>query len=123
MMSQDPVTTLIEALTGGTVDVVDLTQPLSERTPVIRLPEGPAKKPPLGGGGGEPSATGAGPGGGFPPPFPVHYYLLGAGKYGVTQLANLTSLPPTGALLFVAPLKLAGGTGSPVRSLALVPRG
>ena len=39
MMSQDPVTTLIEALTGGTVDVVDLTQPLSERTPVIRLPE------------------------------------------------------------------------------------
>ena len=30
---------------------------------------------------------------------------------------------PTGALLVVAPLKLVGGTGSPVRVLALVPRG
>jgi kynurenine formamidase len=54
------------------------------------------------------------------PPFPVHYYLLGAGKYGITQLANL---PPTGALFIVAPLKLTGGTGSPVRALALMPRG
>jgi kynurenine formamidase len=59
----------------------------------------------------------------FDPPFPVHYYLLGAGKYGITQLANLASLPPTGALLVVAPLKLTRGTGSPVRALALVPRG
>lgn len=65
----------------------------------------------------------AGAAGGFDPPFPVHYYLLGAGKYGVTQLANLASLPPTGALLIVAPLKLTGGTGSPIRALALVPRG
>jgi kynurenine formamidase len=47
---------------------------------------------------------------------------MGAGKYGVTQLANLGSLPPTGALLFVAPLNLIGGTGSPVRALALVPQ-
>jgi kynurenine formamidase len=31
-------------------------------------------------------------------------------------------LPPTGALLVVAPLKLTGGTGSPTRALALVPR-
>jgi kynurenine formamidase len=58
----------------------------------------------------------------FDPPFPVHHYLLGAGKYGITQLANLASLPPTGALLVAAPLKLARGTGSPVRALALVPR-
>jgi isatin hydrolase len=48
---------------------------------------------------------------------------MGAGKYGVTQLANLGTLPTTGALLFVAPLKLTGGTGSPVRAFALVPQG
>ena len=40
-----------------------------------------------------------------------------------SQLANLASLPPTGALIVVAPLKLTGGTGSPVRVLALVSRG
>lgn len=28
---------------------------------------------------------------GFEPPFPLHYYLLGAGKYGITQLANLAT--------------------------------
>jgi len=32
-------------------------------------------------------------------------------------------MPPTGALLIIAPLKLVGGTGSPVRALALVTRG
>ena len=47
-------------------------------------------------------------------------FLLGAGKYGVTQLANLAELPPTGALVVVAPLKLVDGTGSPARVLALV---
>jgi len=59
----------------------------------------------------------------FDPPFPAHFYLMGAGKYGVTQLANLGALPQTGALFFVAPLKLTGGTGSPVRAIALVPQG
>ncbi len=28
---------------------------------------------------------------------PCHYHVLGAGKYGLTQLANLERLPPTGA--------------------------
>ena len=56
----------------------------------------------------------------FDPPFPVHSYFLGAGKYGLTQLANLASLPPVGALIVVAPLKLVDGTGSPTRALALV---
>ena len=59
----------------------------------------------------------------FDPPFPAHFYLMGAGKYGVTQLANLGALPQTGALFFVAPLKLTGGTGSPVRAITLVPQG
>jgi kynurenine formamidase len=56
----------------------------------------------------------------FDPPFPVHNFLLGAGKYGITQLANLAELPPTGAVIVVAPLKLVRGTGSPSRVLAFV---
>lgn len=59
----------------------------------------------------------------FDPPFPVHYHVLGAGKYGVTQLANLGGLPPTGAFFVAAPLKLVDGTGSPVRAFAFTPRG
>jgi kynurenine formamidase len=58
----------------------------------------------------------------FDPPFPVHAFLLGAGKYGLTQLANLDRLPPTGAVVIAAPLKIVGGSGSPTRVLALVPR-
>jgi kynurenine formamidase len=58
----------------------------------------------------------------FDPPFPLHNFLLGAGKYGLTQLANLDRLPPAGALVIAAPLKIVGGSGSPTRVLALVPR-
>jgi kynurenine formamidase len=70
--------------------------------------------------GVETVGTDAGAAGGFEPPFPVHNYLLGAGKYGLTQLANLAELPPVGAIVVVAPLRLVGGTGSPSRVLALV---
>jgi len=62
----------------------------------------------------------AGAAGGFDPAFPVHNFLLGAGRYGLTQLANLEALPITGALVVVAPLKLVDGTGSPSRVLAFV---
>ncbi len=65
----------------------------------------------------------AGAAGGFDPPFPVHNFLLGAGRLGLTQLANLDKLPLSGALLVVSPLKLMGGTGSPSRVYAFVPRG
>jgi kynurenine formamidase len=64
----------------------------------------------------------AGAAGGFDPPFPLHNFLLGAGKLGLTQLANLERLPVTGALLVVSPLRLVGGTGSPSRVFAFVPR-
>jgi kynurenine formamidase len=64
----------------------------------------------------------AGAAGGFDPPFPVHHHLLGQGRYGLTQLANLDRLPERGAVIVVSPLKLVGGTGSPVRALALVER-
>ena len=76
----------------------------------------------LAGVGVETVGTDAGAAHSFEPPFPVHHFVLGAGKYGITQLANLARLPATGALLVVAPLKLVGGTGSPARVLALVPR-
>ena len=72
--------------------------------------------------GVETVGTDAGAAHSFDPPFPVHSFFLGAGKYGLTQLANLAKLPPTGAVVIVAPLKLVGGTGSPARVLALVPR-
>jgi kynurenine formamidase len=77
---------------------------------------------PLIGVGVETVGIDAGGAGGFDPPFPVHNFMLGAGKYGVTQLANLAKLPTTGALVVVAPMKLVGGTGSPVRVIALVPK-
>jgi kynurenine formamidase len=65
----------------------------------------------------------AGSAGVMDPPFPLHNFLLGAGRLGLTQLANLEALPETGALLVVAPLRLVGGTGSPSRVYAFVPRG
>lgn len=71
--------------------------------------------------GVETVGTDAGAAGGFDRPFPAHNHLLGAGVYGLTQLANLGELPATGAAIVVAPLKLVDGTGSPTRALALVP--
>jgi kynurenine formamidase len=71
--------------------------------------------------GVETVGTDAGQAFGFEPAFPVHTYLLGAGKYGITQLQNLALLPPTGTLIVVAPLPIVGGSGSPARVLALVP--
>jgi kynurenine formamidase len=63
----------------------------------------------------------AGQAGGMEPPFPVHNFLLGADKYGLTQLQNLDRLPQTGAVIVAAPLPIVGGTGSPARVLAIVP--
>jgi kynurenine formamidase len=219
----DAVQNLVAALAAGQVEVVDLTQPLSEETPVLRLPEPFANTPrfrlrelshydergpawywnalesgehadraaadpdhlltvedveafeashgplpdggwllyrtgwdaraqdeaaylnaddtgphtpgidvacarwladerPILGVGVETVGTDAGAAHSFDPPFPCHTFLLGAGKYGLTQLANVGRLPPTGALLIAAPLKIVGGSGSPMRVLALVPR-
>jgi kynurenine formamidase len=78
-----------------------------------------AEEAPIVGFGVETVGTDAGAAHSFDPPFPVHHFLLGAGRYGLTQLANLAELPATGALVIVAPLKLVDGTGSPARVLAL----
>lgn len=82
-----------------------------------------AEESPIVGVGVETVGTDAGRAHSFDPAFPCHHFMLGAGKYGLTQLANLERLPPTGSLLIAAPLKLVGGSGSPARVLALVPKG
>lgn len=66
--------------------------------------------------------TDAGQGAHLDPPYPAHAMLHGAGRYGLQCLANLEKLPPTGALLVAAPLKMKGGTGSPLRVIAFVER-
>jgi kynurenine formamidase len=73
--------------------------------------------------GVETIGTDAGQAGRFDPPFPNHSIMHGHGKFGLASLCNLDRLPPTGAVVIAAPLKLVNGSGSPVRALALVPAG
>lgn len=70
--------------------------------------------------GTETVGTDAGQGMHYTPPYPAHFILHGAGRYGLQCLANLDQLPPTGAVLVAAPLKIRNGTGSPLRVLAMV---
>lgn len=88
---------------------VECARWLAEEAPIIGL-------------GVETVGTDAGAASEFDPPFPVHAFMLGAEKYGVTQLQNLDQLPPTGSLLVVTPLPIEDGSGSPCRALALTPR-
>lgn len=70
--------------------------------------------------GVETVGTDAGQAGLFDPPFPNHATMHGAGKFGLASLTNLDQLPPTGAIVIAAPLRIVGGSGSPLRVLALV---
>ncbi|GAB3975279.1 cyclase family protein [Plantactinospora veratri] len=81
-----------------------------------------AEESPVQGVGVETVGTDAGGAHSFDPPFPCHSFLLGADKYGLTQLRNLAQLPPTGAVLVAGPLPIVQGSGSPCRVLALVER-
>ena len=71
--------------------------------------------------GVETIGTDAGQAGTFQPPFPNHSIMHGAGKFGLASLCNLDRLPPTGAVVIAAPLKIVNGSGSPLRVLAIVP--
>jgi kynurenine formamidase len=73
--------------------------------------------------GVETIGTDAGQAGTFDPPFSNHTIMHGAGKFGLASLTNLEQLPPSGAIVIAAPLKIVGGSGSPVRVLALAPVG
>jgi kynurenine formamidase len=52
--------------------------------------------------------------------YPVHHYCFAKGVYHLENVANLEIAPPNGALAVVAPPKFEGGSGSPVRVLALL---
>lgn len=58
----------------------------------------------------------------FNPPFANHYYMHEANRYGLAQLTNVDKLPARGAIIIAAPLKITGGSGSPIRPIALVPK-
>ena len=70
--------------------------------------------------GTETIGTDAGQAYAFQPPFPAHFFMHGKGRFGLQCLCNLDQLPPTGALVIAPPLKIIGGSGSPLRVLALV---
>ena len=72
--------------------------------------------------GVETIGTDAGQAAGFDPPFSNHYVMHGHGKFGLTNLINLDRLPPTGSVVIAAPLKIVGGSGSPLRVIALAPK-
>ena len=71
--------------------------------------------------GVETVGTDAGQAGMFDPPFPNHTTMHGAGKFGLASLRNLDQLPATGAIVIAAPMKIVGGSGSPLRVLAIAP--
>ena len=79
-----------------------------------------AQGSPVVGVGVETVGTDAGTAHSFDPAFPCHSYLMGSGKYGLTQLQNVARLPITGAVLITGPLPIVTGSGAPARVLALV---
>ncbi len=71
--------------------------------------------------GVETVGTDAGRAATFDPPFSNHYIMHGSGKFGLAGLCNLEQLPPTGAVVIAAPLKIVNGSGSPLRVIAITP--
>jgi kynurenine formamidase len=51
--------------------------------------------------------------------FAVHQYTMPRSVYHLENVANLDHVPATGAMVIAAPAKLEGGSGGPVRILAL----
>jgi kynurenine formamidase len=54
--------------------------------------------------------------------FAVHRIVTAKNVPGLENLTALDRLPETGALLIALPMKIAGGSGGPVRAIALVPK-
>jgi len=55
--------------------------------------------------------------------FPVHRLASKHDVPGFENLANLEALPPSGAIVAALPMKIAGGSGAPLRAVAFVPKG
>lgn len=53
--------------------------------------------------------------------FETHQILSEANVYGLENVAFLDKIPPIGATLIAAPIKIENGTGGPVRLLAILP--
>lgn|SRR5690606_3184527 len=53
--------------------------------------------------------------------FMVHRIAAARNVPGLENLTNLDQLPATGALVIALPMKIAGGSGGPVRVVAVVP--
>ncbi len=53
--------------------------------------------------------------------FAVHQIVHGANKPGFENIANLDRLPAVGATVIALPMKIARGSGAPVRIIALLP--
>lgn len=53
--------------------------------------------------------------------FPVHRVAAAAGVPGLENVANLDALPETGAWIVALPMKISGGSGGPLRIIALLP--
>lgn len=71
--------------------------------------------------GVETVGTDAGQAARMQPPFPNHFIMHGSGKFGLAGLCNLDQLPAAGAIVIAAPLKIVGGSGSPLRVIAITP--
>lgn len=54
--------------------------------------------------------------------FAVHRVAAARGVPGFENLRDLDALPATGAVLIALPIKIEGGSGGPLRAIALVPR-
>jgi kynurenine formamidase len=52
--------------------------------------------------------------------FQVHRVAAAANVPGFENLTNLDRLPPTGALVIALPMKIAGGSGGPLRAVGVV---
>jgi len=53
--------------------------------------------------------------------FIVHQVANGANVPGLENVANLDALPATGSWIVALPMKIAGGSGGPLRIIALLP--
>ncbi len=70
--------------------------------------------------GVETVGTDAGQASHFAEPLPAHSILHGNGRFGLQCLTNLDQLPAFGSVIVAMPLKIKGGSGSPLRVMALV---
>ena len=55
--------------------------------------------------------------------FVVHLVAAAANVTGFENIAGLEAIPPRGATVIALPMKIAGGSGGPLRAVALVPKG